>query len=250
MNESLSYNEINEFLQNLPKNFNILEEQIDVDVQMAYFKQAQKQKRETLNTQEIQDLITQLNKTEKEEDVKQTLIKLANIDSVDAYRAIESFSKNTENNELRPWSILALQESRMLLESALLDEKQVFISTGMGGKGDKLRYFVVGFLESGDHFSNTQEDSLIKEFEYTLNEHNAEIESVEFQEKFALMHVLIPIKAPIKEIFTIAIKECKEIGIDLSEHFIVTNVKALKVDEIQTFLDEQLSNDIEEDYYE
>ena len=32
-----SYNEINDFLQNLPKNFSILQEEIDIEIQMEYF---------------------------------------------------------------------------------------------------------------------------------------------------------------------------------------------------------------------
>ncbi len=39
--------------------------------------------------------------------------------------------------------MLAFQENKMLLESSLLDENQILISTGLGGKGMKLRYFTV-----------------------------------------------------------------------------------------------------------
>ncbi len=61
---------------------------------------------------------------------------------MECYRAIESFIEEAEE-ALGFLGILALNESRMLLESKILDENQVFISTGLGGKDEKLRYFVV-----------------------------------------------------------------------------------------------------------
>ena len=59
---------------------------------------------------------------------------MAAIDDVGAYRSIEKYSKNADD-ELKHWSLLALQESRMLLQSKLLDQSQIFISTGLGGEG-------------------------------------------------------------------------------------------------------------------
>ena len=61
---------------------------------------------------------------------------------MECYRAIESFLEIAEEI-LHDWAVLALNESRMLLESKFLDESQVFISTGLGGKEEKFRYFVV-----------------------------------------------------------------------------------------------------------
>ncbi len=72
---------------------------------------------------------------------KEILARLATIEKVECYRVIEAFLEIAEE-DLHDWALLALNESRMLLESKILDENQVFISTGLGGKEEKLRYFV------------------------------------------------------------------------------------------------------------
>ena len=76
------------------------------------------------------------------EERKSILKNLASIDSIDAFRAIEKYNQSPLP-ELKEWTILSLQQSRMIIQSSLLDEQQVFISTGLGGKKDKLRYFLI-----------------------------------------------------------------------------------------------------------
>lgn len=241
-----SYNEINDFLQNLPKNFSILQEEIDIEIQLEYFERIKKIQATQINSDDLPLKIAELNITEStDEEKKDILIQLANFDDVKAYRAIENYSKSATNPKLKAWSTLALQESRMKMESSLLDENQVFISTGMGGKGDKLRYFIVGFLNEEVEFTDIQKNLLQKEFEYSLHQHESEIEDIEFKNKFALITALIPIKQPIKNILKAAIDECIELGMDLSEHFLVTNVKKMDIQEIEEFLQEQ---NYEEDF--
>jgi len=231
-----SYNEINDFLQNLPKNFSILQEEIDIEIQMEYFERIKNLKKTVkIDSEDLPIKIAELKLSSiSEEEKKDILIQLASVDDVKAYRAIEKFKNETET--LKSWATLALQESRMMIESSLLEESQVFISTGMGGKDDKLRYFIVGFLNEEQEFTQAQKNLLLKEFEYSLHQHHSEIENVDFKEKFALITALIPIKAPIKDILKNAIDECISLGMNLSEHFLVTNVKKMDIDEIKAFL--------------
>ena len=44
---------------------------------------------------------------------------------------------------LTDWAYMALMESRIMLESELSEEKQIYISTGLGGKGRKLRFYLL-----------------------------------------------------------------------------------------------------------
>ena len=244
-----SYNEINDFLQNLPKNFSILQEEIDIEIQLEYFERIKRLKAEKINSDELPLKIAELNITEStDEEKKDILIQLASFDDVKAYRAIENYSKTATNPELKAWSTLALQESRMMMESSLLDENKVFISTGLGGKGNKLRYFIVGFLNEEETFSDSQKIFLEKEFEYSLTKHESEIESIKFEGKYALITALIPLDQPIKEMLKSAISECVDLGMDISEHFMVTNVKKMEIEEIEKFIDEQIENaDFNED---
>ena len=250
LNSKESYNEINDFLKNLPKNFSILQEEINIEIQVAYFERAKSIKSQhKFDTKEIEIKIAELNITEStDEQKKDILIKLASVDDVKAFRAIESFVSESSNPELKAWATLALQESRMMMESSLLDENQVFISTGLGGKGNKLRYFIVGFLNNDAEFNDSQKNLLKKEFEYSLSKYDSEIETIKFEGKYALITALIPLQEPIKDMLKTAIFECIDLGMDISEHFMVTNVKKMDVAEVEKFIDEQMKNtDFEED---
>ncbi len=84
------------------------------------------------------------------------MVQLAAHDDVEAFRIIERFHKSSEG-VLHDWAVLSLQESRMILQSSLLGEQQVFISTGLGGKGQKIRYFIVLMKKDQDTpFNDTQ----------------------------------------------------------------------------------------------
>jgi len=241
MNQDELYDEINDFLEHLPSGFSILEEQIDINIQMLYFDQREKMQLKSLDQEQIALKIGLLHLNETSNDEKESLlIELAHCDDVTAYRAIENFRKANPEGRLYAWSTLAWQDSRMLLESSLLEEKQVFISTGMGGKGDKLRYFIVNFLNSASDYPETIQNIIQKEFEYGLSKHSAELESITFDGKYTLVTALIPIKTDIRELFQNINNECQQLGIDLSEHFLVTNVKRLNVEEIEEFIRQNL----------
>ena len=232
------YNSIDDFLNKLPKNFSILEEQIDVETQIEYFDFVQKNRNKESNTEDITNIFLQLEADDNsEEDKKSALVSLASIEDVKAFRILEEFQKNA-SDELKNWATLALQESRMLIESFLLEKEdaQVFISSGMGGKDQKLRYFVAGFLEDNQHFDQGLEKLIIGEFKFYFSEQNAEIEELIFNEEFILLTVLIPIKVNVKTLLETTIKSCKSLGMKLNEHFLVTNVKKIGIEEIRKMM--------------
>ena len=182
----------------------------------------------------IDDFYISVNNEEK----KDILIHLAINQNVEAYRAIEEFAK-IEESQLKDWATIALQESRMLIESDLLDESQVFISTGLGGKGLNLRYFVV-LLSTGENgFSDSQKKIIKSEFEYAINNNEGEIEKIDFPENYATFVSLLPISSDIQSIFKSALEECNQLGNFLQANFLVTNVKVFSNDEIKKFLEEK-----------
>ena len=140
------YDKIQEIFGQVPGSFSILEEQIDIDLQMEYFEVSRLAKKDldkALTLNEKDEIFNpELDRSKK----KALFARLASLENVGAYRTIEKYLKE-DHQDLRNWAILALQESRMLLESTLLDENQVFISTGLGGKGSLLRYFIVLILK-------------------------------------------------------------------------------------------------------
>ena len=227
---------LQEFLGQLPDNFSVLEEQVDVDVQMEYFKQAKTIDRELPKDEIIARKDELFDKTTSAEAKKEIIIQLAGIDNAEAFRILEHYKKESVNTDLFDWTCIAYQENKMLLESSLLEQNQVFISTGMGGKGTNLRYFVVLISKTNTEFNETQKKLILGEMEYSLEKNSAEIEEMNFEDKYATLTCLIPIKAPIKDIFQEAINECNELGDFINENFIVTNVKKLNAQEIDDFL--------------
>lgn len=232
MEEDKFYNNIKKAFEDLPENFSILEERIDIEIQMKYFEFSKKLKEEDtaeacfISREELFDA------TVDEERKKEILTSIAVFDDVKAYRTLEKFVSESEG-DIKQWGVLALQESRMLMHSSLLDEQQVFISTGLGGKGQKLRYYVVFLSEKKDIMLNKTQQKLLKdELVFELNKHDGEFESMDFMEGFSSTLVMLPIDAEIKNVFQNVIDECNQYGNFLQEDLVITNVKVLSRSEI------------------
>ena len=234
--------QISELLKQNPQNLTIVEEQIDIDIQMEYFKishnlKDNKNSIDIAMKEKLHDSETSL------DEIKLTFASLATLENVEAYRAIEQYYNQQTDEYMQAWSALALKESKMIIESSLLDEKQILISTGLGGKNSKLRYFVVLISKNSEEFNPTQQKVIKNEFEFILNEHRSEVEKIDFDHHFSKIITLIPLDVAIKETISAAIDECNQYGDFVLPNFIITNVKKLSTEEIVDFLN---NNDIEE----
>ena len=228
---------IQEAIDSLPDNFSILEEQIDVELQTEYFDTARSLRVEEVPENFIETASQILNDAEtKTEPKKEVLVKLAGLENVEAFRIIEEFHKHSEG-VIKSWAVLALQESRMLLQSSLLEEQQVFISTGLGGKHQKIRYFVsVMKHDIDENFTETQQKIVESELGFYLKESEGELEEVRFETGFALALFLFPLKQNLQQVLSSFIRECNQYGDFLKDDIIITNVKALSAEEIRNFL--------------
>lgn len=241
MEEEQFYDNIQKALENLPENFNILEEQIEVEIQMKYFEFAKKVRDKDIADECFEDREGLFSPEINIERKKEILSAIAGLDEVKAYRTIERFVDESEG-EIKQWGILALQESRMLLQSSLLDEQQVFISTGLGGKGKMLRYFVV-FINNIEHemLSDIQQKLVKDELIYEVKGKAGEFESMDFMEGFSSALVMLPLVVDIKKVFQNVIDECNQYGNFLNEDMIVTNVKVMSRGEIIQLLHQSKS---------
>jgi hypothetical protein len=230
------YKQIQDAISSLPENFSILEEQIDIELQMEYFKYSRAIKSD-VNEEMIsarRDELFDPNVPIIEK--KELLAMMASVEKVDFFRAIEKYSQNPDP-ELKSWSILALQESRMVIQSSLMDEQQVYISTGLGGKNQQLRYFAV-FIANEDNHSYTEiQQRLIKtELEFAIKKHKGIIEEISFNEDLAITVFLLPVKSDIQILFKNVIDEFNQYGNFVREDVIITNVKRMSVEEIRQFI--------------
>lgn len=232
MEEDKFYNNIRKALDDLPDNFSILEERIDVGIQMKYL-QYVKSENDRNNLKSCFDNRQELFEEGVDDDRrKEILTAIAAYDDVKAYRTLERFVKEADG-ELKQWGILALQESRMLMHRSLLDEQQVFISTGLGGKGNKLRYFIAFICSNEDEMLTKRQQKLLKdELIFELKQHDGKFESMDFTEGFASALVMLPITVEVQNVFRNVVYEYNQYGGSLKKDVVITNVKIMSRGEI------------------
>ena len=103
---------------------------------------------------------------------------MAGSDDVENYRLIEQYA-SIALPELKDWALMALNESRFHMVSSLSEEDGVFISTGLGGKSNKLRYFIV-FVPNSDGLIAEHKQLVVDEVNFIFPRYNSEIEKVEY----------------------------------------------------------------------
>jgi hypothetical protein len=201
---------------------------------MEYFKYSEQMRRNKVKITDdeyemcMQSLTNEMLSTARK---KYILSALAISNDVKAYRLLEEYVQHPEP-DITNWAYMALMESRISLESELLEEKQIYISTGLGGKGEKLRFFVLMLASKKESFQEYQRQTIEREFEYYLPKEDCEIERLTIHDLYVELLVLIPMRRDIKAILDRVLTECNEYGNFISDIITVTNVKELSADEI------------------
>lgn len=231
--------DIEQLLAIAGSNLNILEEEVDIKVQKEYFEMVNLLSKQTkdypeISKQYLENINDLFDEAIDPEVKKKMLVILATLDDVSVYRTIENLSK--QDTPLKKWAIIALQQSRMLLQSALLDDPGVFISTGLGGQGLLLRYFCVFFYRVPGQLQPFQQNILDNEAEAAITSAGGHIESSEFKQNYAIMLLLLPLKTDLQPLFAGIIDECNQYGNFLHQNMIITNVKKLTDEEIMQLL--------------
>ena len=119
------------------------------------------------------------------------------------------------------------------MESEFLEEKQIFISTGLGGKGSMLRFFA--FFKSTNliAFSDYQRNLIEKEIPFSIYKHSIILEKITIAENYFTIVFLIDIRKNIRNILKDAIDECNQYGHFINSGFIVSNVKIYTQEDIE-----------------
>lgn len=234
--------DIRKYIQNKLKksfeNFQIFEEGIDLETQIEFEKLTksffEKDFQEIdINTAEKNLYDTSFSETDK----KEILISLSFSDDVKAYRLIEKF-RTDSNNILKEWSALSLQKSRAHIEHSLSNEDKVYISSGLGGSGDKLRYFLVFSATEDITFTDFHKEIVKKEIDFTLTKFDGVTENITFYDYFVTVVCLIPIHISLDQIFKNILDECNELGNFMSDKVIATNTEKIDEETIVKILNE------------
>lgn len=158
--------------------------------------------------------------------------------SIEGYRTIEAFMEEQENQEtpneaIGKWTVVALQHCRIHLENELLDEPIGFIATGLGGRGNKIRFYVV--LVSNEPL----QEVMVSEIDASIREEapafNVEIEAAETINSCIYIKLLAPFNTDLQDLVSAGIQNYPFIHDD----FIITNMSKPSIDTVEKWMQEQ-----------
>jgi hypothetical protein len=214
--------------------FHVLEQRVPIEVQFEYFKCSSLLRRKSTEMTDIKyhDYLQSLaNETLPAEDKRHVLSALAVSNDVRAYRLLEEYVQHPDP-DLTNWAYMALMESRITLESELSEEQQIYISTGLGGRGEKLRFYVLLVSSQKEPFLPYQRQTIEREFAYYLEREDCEIERLTIYDQYIELVALISVRKDIKGMLDNVVNECNQYGNFISEALTVTNMKELSAEEI------------------
>ncbi len=230
------FDEFQQSLESLKGNFHVLETDVPVEKQMEYFDYSENV-RKSIDNDTIDNQIVVLNDSNATPEArKYAMTYLAVTGDVRAYRALEAYSKE-HGNEKDDWMAMALMQAKITLESEFSDQKQVFISTGLGGKGHNLRFFSLFKSNKAKPFSAYQRELIEKEISFHIHKYGGETEGLKIEDTYFTVEFLIDLKANIKKMLEDALTECNQYGNFIDRSFIVTNVRRYNEEEIQRELE-------------
>ena len=222
------------FLRNTDGEFRIIEHQVPIETQMEYF----------LYSGRLRELLPKDSEMAFEQftailfdstgviDQKKTILSaLAVSKEVKAYRILQEYVQNPDM-ALKDWAQMALMESRVMLESEFTDERQIYISSGLGGKGNKMRFYVLLLSATGKHFLDYQQQVIEREFAFTIKKDDCVIEELTIKTNYVELILLAPIQKNIKRTIENVVSECNLYGDFIANTITITNMKKLNENEI------------------
>ena len=224
--------------ENISDNFSVMETAIDLSLQQEYVNIS---KTIDFDNIDYRELLAESKKLFFEnipiESKKKILIHLAHSGTAESYRTIEKYLKIGQQ-DLQNWTLLALTECRMFLESSLLENDGGLISTGLGGKDNKLRYYFIISSKNDLPFSKTQRNIIKNSFENISQKFISEIEEIIFRKNYGMLKVLIPMDIAVSEFIEEGIKDCNNKDDFVFFHYYVTNINKPTKNEILKYLQE------------
>ncbi|MDR2805175.1 MAG: hypothetical protein LBB85_05955 [Dysgonamonadaceae bacterium] len=227
------FNEFQQALRGVKGNLHVLEASVPVEKQMEYFNYSEKV-REYCKDETVEEQINILHSDEASlEETKYAMTFLAISGDVKAYRALEKYSENPKNKVLSDWAVMSLLQARITLDTEFSDEKQIFIATGLGGEGNKLRFYAFFKAEGLRPFSEYQRDLIKKEIPFYIHRYQGEVEEIQIEDTYFSVAFLIDFQVDLRVMLLNAVEECNEYGNFIQTNFIVTNVKKFDQEDIR-----------------
>ena len=165
------------------------------------------------------------------EERKVLLAQLTTTDDVEVMRALERYAESCPD-DIKGFAQMAAYQSKLFLEASLLGENQIVVASGLGGEGDKMRFFVALQSCKRKPLSAAQQRVVQQEVAYQLKQHNVVAESITFEGCYAKVLVLVPMRTGVHRLFQQCIDACNELGEFLEKNMVISTVKALNAEEL------------------
>ncbi len=224
--------------ENSGDRLDLMEDEIDLSVQKEYLELSETIEYDSIDyssvLKESKKLFSEEIGTEAK---KKLLILLAHFGTAESYHILQKYSRQA-SGKWKDWALLSLKECGAFLESDLLEVEGGFLSTGLGGKKDKFRYFFVVSSKGGLAFSEIHRSTLKRAFETIEKKYNAEMEEIYFGPDHAMIGMLIPMDVAVRDVIEKGIRECNKAKDFLNFHYYVTNVKKPTNEELLKYLAE------------
>lgn len=217
-------------LKKVQGNLHVFKTSVSVDKQMEYFHFSGEIREDLSDEQIIENQIKILMSNEAStHEIKYALAFLAISGNVKAYRAVEAYNETHSDD----WAAMSLMQARITMQTQFSDERQIFISSGLGGKDDLIRFYAFFKSKNGIIFSDYQRNLIEKEIPYFIQRHNGITEEIDIHDNYFNILFLINLRVDIKVMLEEAVAECNQFGNFINNGFIVTNVKVFSEEEIQ-----------------
>jgi hypothetical protein len=247
MQQENIFREVQQLLERTGGDLHVVEQRVPVQVQTAYFEYSEEMRGSLLEITDdnLEELLAELNAPEVPNERKKYLLSsLAVSRKARAYTVLKAYAANADA-ELDDWANLALMESRITLETELSDERQIYISTGMGGEGDCLRFYVLLPSAGGVPFADYQRQVLEREVDYFMSRAGCRIERVDMESNYMGVVMLIPIRQNMGRLLNSIIDECNQYGGFVGKNVYVTNVQEPKEEEIARIINHRENTETE-----
>lgn len=224
-------NEIIKLLGSIPDEFRVIENRISSDLVNEYYELLDKlgDENQPVNLMDLENW----KDLKSEKGIKELLVRLSAVGDIKSYRKIEEIIQS-KNLEILDFAYVALKFARLNLENQLTDEPIGFISSGLGGKGNKLRYYFA--IKSEKKIERKKELKIVKELQKICGNSESEFEEIENHGKFVLIKILISIDFAIGNVIVQLINNCPFVD----EEYLCTNVEKPTIEFVNKWINEEI----------
>lgn len=115
---------------------------------------------------------------------------------------------------------------------------ETYITTGLGGKGHRLRNYVVISTLNNKSFTKKQKDIVKEQFNKVSKKHDSKIEEIKFSKNYALIKILVSVEVTLQDVIDEGMNSCDAVEKFLRSHFYATNVQKPTKKVIKDYLHE------------